>query len=446
MQVINHLLHPFTAHNPTTQTRMSIQNKRLQILWLSALTGSLALGVSTGAASFALLTTFYGVAARFKWEKQSAVKHHPIYASLENSQKPAELAGLTQFMNFWKAVLEGETYFDLEEIVKGALFKKEPLLFFEQAIDQMVQTEALPWTQGEELKQGFQRIAGSSLWAFLGRFGSVSNPFVRLAHQTKSHCSKGFPLAGKTTYLNAETTLKMKRGTHLFVPQPLDPALKKNYSTKVRVYNGDTFQVARDLQKRGLHPVGLNMANESTAGGGFERGCRAQEEDLFCRSNYFQSLYRWENLTLFCQSLLGYQIPERGVIYSPSVQVFRETQKEGYAYCTPYAVDMIAAAAYNLGRKRNGPKDQKAYEAGMKDKMRAILRAAALKGNDSVVLGALGCGAFRNKPTIVSQFFKDVLKEKEFKGQFREIAFAVIDDHNGTNYNIFKRALHWMWI
>ena len=177
------------------------------------------------------------------------------------------------------------------------------------------------------------------------------HPIARLAQQTKQACRQGFPLAGRITYLDGVKTQQMKKGTQVFIPGPV--RTPGSYSARIRVYNGDTLEIAQELQSRGLNPTVLNMANEEEAGGGFERGARAQEEDLFRRSNYFQSLYRSENYTFFFQRLLGYRIPEKGVIYSPCVQVFRETQRKGYAYCAPYAVDMIACAAYNK-RPSNG--------------------------------------------------------------------------------------------
>ncbi|MBR4482527.1 MAG: TIGR02452 family protein, partial [Paludibacteraceae bacterium] len=63
-------------------------------------------------------------------------------------------------------------------------------------------------------------------------------------------------------------------------------------------------------------------------------------------------------------------------------------------------------------------------------KIRTILRLGLRHGNDSLVLGALGCGAFHNPPEQVAELFKQVLNEAEFKNKYRRIIFAVIDDFN----------------
>jgi uncharacterized protein (TIGR02452 family) len=81
-------------------------------------------------------------------------------------------------------------------------------------------------------------------------------------------------------------------------------------------------------------------------------------------------------------------------------------------------------------------------------KIRAILRIAAHHNQTDLVLSAFGCGAFRNPPHHMAELFRAVLAEGEFKGVFRRVAFAVIDDHNAFrpespegNYLPFEREL-----
>lgn len=51
----------------------------------------------------------------------------------------------------------------------------------------------------------------------------------------------------------------------------------------------------------------------------------------------------------------------------------------------------------------------------IKNKIRTIFRIGLIHGHDSLVLGALGCGAFRNPPRHVAQLFHEVMEELEFK-------------------------------
>jgi uncharacterized protein (TIGR02452 family) len=50
-------------------------------------------------------------------------------------------------------------------------------------------------------------------------------------------------------------------------------------------------------------------------------------------------------------------------------------------------------------------------------------------GHKSIVLSALGAGAFANPPKHIAELFREVI-EREYPNCFEEIVFAIIDDHN----------------
>lgn len=77
----------------------------------------------------------------------------------------------------------------------------------------------------------------------------------------------------------------------------------------------------------------------------------------------------------------------------------------------------------------------------MKDKMRQVFRVLAHNQITHCVLGALGCGAFRNPPREVARVYKEVLNEPEWNGIFQEIVFAVLDMRNDGNFRIFRDTL-----
>ena len=75
-----------------------------------------------------------------------------------------------------------------------------------------------------------------------------------------------------------------------------------------------------------------------------------------------------------------------------------------------------------------------------KSRARHILTVAASKGVDAIVLGAFGCGAFQNDPTVVAEAYKSVLQE--FNGYFSLIEFAIYCRPRETaNYDAFSRVL-----
>lgn len=75
-----------------------------------------------------------------------------------------------------------------------------------------------------------------------------------------------------------------------------------------------------------------------------------------------------------------------------------------------------------------------------KKRARHMFTVAAANGADILVLGAFGCGAFRNKPEIVARAYKEIIPE--FQGQFAGIEFAVYcPPQDSRNYDVFRRVL-----
>ena len=62
----------------------------------------------------------------------------------------------------------------------------------------------------------------------------------------------------------------------------------------------------------------------------------------------------------------------------------------------------------------------------MIERMRRILMICAEKKLEVLVLGAFGCGVFKNSPHFVATQWKKLLNEK-FEGVFRKVVFAIYD-------------------
>lgn len=219
---------------------------------------------------------------------------------------------------------------------------------------------------------------------------------------------------------------------------------KEFTETKIYVQNIDTFQKAREM---GSNCAVLNMASERHPGGGVKNGSRAQEEELCRRSNLALSLYKFSNeeWATFKDLLeepgkFHYPITSYGGIYSPRVKVFKSYLSYNHLD-EPFECSVISVPALRKPKLINGKlSEEDAIKT--KGKIRAILRIALLHYHTKLVLGALGCGSFGNPPQHVAQLFKEVLEEKEFKGHFEEICFAILEDGNskehGGNLKPFK--------
>lgn len=205
---------------------------------------------------------------------------------------------------------------------------------------------------------------------------------------------------------------------------------------EIRVENNDTLLVAKELIDNLFNPAVLNMASFIRPGGGVLKGSSAQEENLFRRTNLSESLFRFQkdyaqqyNLPV---SAKQYPLDLRyGGIYSPAISVFRGTEKDGYPLLnTPFMVDVISVAAIKNPILIDDGKLSERDREITRNKIRTILNIAIYWGNDSLVLGALGCGAYGTPPYEMASLFKEVLNEDNYQNRFRTIVFAIIDDGN----------------
>lgn len=193
----------------------------------------------------------------------------------------------------------------------------------------------------------------------------------------------------------------------------------------------------------------LNMANAQHGGGGWLKGALAQEEAICYRSSLSFTLKR-----------RYYPIPDFGGIYSPSVLVMRESLANGHNLldlsdpASLPVVSIVSVAAVRDPEVVIGGQygEEGRYKYGkvrlvMKEKMRVVLRIAARTGHRSLVLAALGCGAFGNPRGEVVLCWKEVLEEREFSGGWWEqIVFAVLEEGGQKdgkgNFGVFWRELH----
>jgi uncharacterized protein (TIGR02452 family) len=188
-------------------------------------------------------------------------------------------------------------------------------------------------------------------------------------------------------------------------------------TTDVRVANQTTLQAARRLVEAGLRPLALNFANGVQPGGGFLGGARAQEEVL-CRSS---ALYHTLVGDPMYESHRRRPRPDSTdwVIYSPAVPVFRTD--DGVALEEPWLLSFISCAAPyapSIGQPEAGDLLQR--------RIHRLLAIARAFGHPALVLGAWGCGAFRNDPLRTARDFREAL-EGAFRGAFSDVVFAVSD-------------------
>ena len=226
---------------------------------------------------------------------------------------------------------------------------------------------------------------------------------------------------------------------HVYAP---DRPLQRRFSkTSVNVVEEDTIVAALRLKEKGFRPMVLNLADDIFGGGCVDVGSGAQEESLFRRSNYFTTLHNDRRRDSF------YPIEKDEAVYSGGVTVFKDSEKEQYRLLDrPATLDFIACPGLKypdlVYDDPNGDgRLSEEEKATLEMKIRLILQVGQLYGHDSLVLGALGCGAWRNPPRDVAAVFKKVLDESN--GAFERIDFAIISvtSTDKSNLDIFRQML-----
>lgn len=225
---------------------------------------------------------------------------------------------------------------------------------------------------------------------------------------------------GKTVHIR-HLLDSARQGTVSYPPDASLPnVVPSGRETRFEVTNDTTLNAARRLADAQHRVVALNFASARHPGGGFLNGARAQEESL-CRSSGLHACING-NAMYAHHAPMGGGFYTNYAIYSPDVPVFRTD--EGELLDEPYLCSFITAPAVNAGATRE--KDRESIRAEMETRVRKVLAIAAGHGHDVAVLGAWGCGVFKNDPEMVADLFRTALVTR-FAGVFETVVFAVLD-------------------
>ncbi|VTT99504.1 Uncharacterized protein OS=Syntrophobacter fumaroxidans (strain DSM 10017 / MPOB) GN=Sfum_2178 PE=4 SV=1: DUF2263 [Gemmataceae bacterium] len=226
--------------------------------------------------------------------------------------------------------------------------------------------------------------------------------------------------AGATVLLRDQLEAAV-RGTVSYPPDEHLPRFATgDRPTVYEVVNDTTLEACRSLVAAGLNPVALNFASARHPGGGFLNGARAQEESL-CRASGLYPCINGNAMYRYHATLSGGWYSNYA-IYSPGVPVMKDDA--GDLLDEPHSCAFVTAPAVNAGVIRDRDRGPIADE--MRERIEKVLAIMAGHGHDAAVLGAWGCGVFKNDPEVVAQLFAKSLSGR-FHGAFARVVFAVLD-------------------
>lgn len=213
-------------------------------------------------------------------------------------------------------------------------------------------------------------------------------------------------------------------GTVFYLPEILErlPIPAAQFKTQISVTPQSTLEAMQGLA--GSRLVALNFASAKNAGGGFLGGAQAQEESLARSSGLYWCLQKAPDFYEYHRQNRDLRYSHR-MIYSPEVPFFKNDA--GDLLEMPYSASIITAAAPNYGALlQNQPQHLSGVPNVLATRAELVLRLAAHYQHRTLVLGAWGCGVFRNSPELVAQTFADLLFGM-FVGVFEQVVFAVYD-------------------
>lgn len=271
---------------------------------------------------------------------------------------------------------------------------------------------------------------------------------ARVFEDTRLQCKRNAELSNAVKNSTAKQKLILESDV-------VTPANKEKYNkaAKVLVSKKRSYDAANAY--KGLEICVHNFASATNPGGGVVNGSSAQEESLCRCSTLYFSLNTpdmWD----------GFYTPHRmehnpihndDCIYTPEVIVMKsDTDRPVMLPQNKWnRVNVITCAAPNLREKPSNSMNQGDGTAAIKvsdkellgiheKRLTRILDIALAEGNEVVILGAFGCGAFRNNPEVVARAAKNVISN--YLNAFEVIEFAVYcPPKDDSNFRVFDRVM-----
>lgn len=237
-------------------------------------------------------------------------------------------------------------------------------------------------------------------------------------------------------YLSEEKLIKPLHNStkHKLIRYDILDKYKPHYNkTNVRIYNQDVIKTIIDLNQYLLDNnitnskiLVLNLASDKHFGGGVINGAMAQEEELFRKTNY-----GYHNGT----ELFPLNINE--FIYTPNVSIIKDENYEKLQTKDIFQVDMLAMPALRRPRLNKGEFTDRDFDLTL-SKIENIFKFALLNKHTDLVLGALGCGVFKNPPLDIIEIYNICLEK--YNKYFNNIVFA-IKSINDDNFDLFQEHI-----
>jgi len=208
---------------------------------------------------------------------------------------------------------------------------------------------------------------------------------------------------------------------------------------RVEVVSLTTLDAAQALMKEtGRTPAILNFASAKHPGGGFKNGTMSQEEDIAYRSTLYVALSSKPEYYKESLSNLFNGIYFDKVVYTNGLIIIRDGD---YNLSEPWLCDCVTAPAPNRGEALKHGVSETKIATAMERRVDMVIRSLVLNGNRDIVLGAFGCGVFKNLPEPVAECFHKALFRDGLIAHFDRVLFA-IPNKVSENHQAFRKIFN----
>lgn len=266
---------------------------------------------------------------------------------------------------------------------------------------------------------------------------------LKIAQETVSIIENASYQKNGTSISIAEELKNTVERTKTYSPEEIEQLtssiLAKVENTKrsaIQVWNCSSIEALQKIGNTSKIAI-LNFASAKNPGGGFLGGASAQEESLARSSSLYASLTKEDTMYQFNKSRRTFLYSDY-LIYSPDTLFWFDD--DGKTIDPMLVADVITSPAPNKGAmlQHNRQDEIAQIPVVFKNRIKQVLSVAVHNKIQTLILGAWGCGVFRNDTKDVAQYFQEVI-EQHFNGTFDEIIFAIHDSSDKkTTLNAFK--------
>lgn len=263
----------------------------------------------------------------------------------------------------------------------------------------------------------------------------MTNTNIIIAEETNSILKNG-----KYSADSKDVTLDMDKLKKVILypdGQNIKTESTEQYNTKYYIYDRDTTTAVFKCPVPQKCAV-LNFASAKNAGGGFLKGSSAQEESLCRSSSLYASIgsdaakpmydYNHQHKSIFYSDYM---------LFSPNVAFFRGFNGKLTADYTDVSVITAAAVNCNIA---DPVKNADKIRSIMQRRIRKIFDIAIQNNKTYLILGAWGCGVFKQDAWDIAKDFKAVLTEEKYANAFETVEFSVFGGRNPENLHPFKKC------